>query len=391
MGFAFDLIKRVLAVATVFISAQANAATLYTPEVEVGHFQSENNFNLRGHGIILRFAGKCLVVTLAHVAQSNPDDTQFESVTIRSSAGMVATADWVYHNQRIYDLYVGEIAADSPLSFECASAATLDDIYNVYFERLSGLQNEDFKTLLLQTGHESISLTVENDMALRDALGSEPIRYTVKECMSAICELPTQKLSGSIVSMKTSYSDQIVLGLHQGRCDLYCSGDRNVWQAVSMMTIYQFFYTPGFPVKNPKGTTQASSGSVDRPQIGITMRVQEQLVRLNCDPGQPDGKWGSRSVKALERFQSAYGNDVMRLSPGEEMLTTLQSYQAKSCPTICRKGSILAGGVCRSIEARKPEMKAASPARVTKPRAKPARPSDNSDNRCIHVNGKLAC
>jgi Caspase domain len=76
------------------------------------------------------------------------------------------------------------------------------------------------------------------------------------------------------------------------------------------------------------------------PQIDtarLTRDIQNELARLNCDPGRADGIWGKRSRSALERFERATKESLSASDPTPTLLTQLQEFKGGGCPKIARK------------------------------------------------------
>jgi uncharacterized caspase-like protein len=64
----------------------------------------------------------------------------------------------------------------------------------------------------------------------------------------------------------------------------------------------------------------------------ITLQVQQQLNRLNCAPGRPDGVWGRRSRGALERLRANTTVEPVSTDPDARLLVQLQDYKGEGCP-----------------------------------------------------------
>jgi uncharacterized caspase-like protein len=70
---------------------------------------------------------------------------------------------------------------------------------------------------------------------------------------------------------------------------------------------------------------------------GLTRDIQNELARLNCNPGRADGIWGKRSRNALERFERAAKKSAVADNPTPALLTQLQDFDGAGCPKVVRK------------------------------------------------------
>jgi hypothetical protein len=64
----------------------------------------------------------------------------------------------------------------------------------------------------------------------------------------------------------------------------------------------------------------------------VTRQAQEKLTFLGCEPGGIDGKWGSGSKKALERFSKNTKVAIISSEPTPGMVDLLSAYPAGTCP-----------------------------------------------------------
>ena len=67
----------------------------------------------------------------------------------------------------------------------------------------------------------------------------------------------------------------------------------------------------------------------------LAQLVQENLLRLGCDPGAADGLWGSKSERALSEFTQRSGSFQNARRPSEELLDFLRSVDEPVCRSQC--------------------------------------------------------
>ena len=69
-----------------------------------------------------------------------------------------------------------------------------------------------------------------------------------------------------------------------------------------------------------------------KPDIGaLTVSIQQQLARVGCNPGRPDGDWGKRTRDAMSRFNQQASFDLPTDKPSEAALTALKAKTGKVC------------------------------------------------------------
>lgn len=360
--------------------------------LEIGHYAAPDDFRKRGYGVLLRQGDQCLVVTLSHVAALTDNDEDFDAVTARLTPTEEATVDYVLHNQRD-DLYVGRVSADSSLYKMCDVAQDIEEYYQEYRLSLQQMLVKDFQSLELHRAPDVVELRPESEKVLIEALRNEPIRYRLADCpqRAGSCDAPVQGMSGSLVSTSVGGGNRVWLGLHQRACSKDCPPNSDLWQAVSVMSIYDFFHSPAFPPKSfsaertEKVAPRSEERKVDQSKveapIDFAREVQIELARLKCEPGMIDGSWGRKSADALQRFAKAYSVVLPSTDPNGRLLDSLKATTAKDCTPICSEGQKLQNGVCKAIRAVTP-----TPTKRVPQRANVEKPSA-----CIHINGRLAC
>ncbi|MFZ1814274.1 MAG: caspase domain-containing protein [Rhizobiaceae bacterium] len=79
-----------------------------------------------------------------------------------------------------------------------------------------------------------------------------------------------------------------------------------------------------------KESTRNLAPTVDEREVKRS--IQEQLVRLNCNPGKPDGLWGKRSQGALDTFARSAKLQLASANPDQDLLEQLKGYNGNGCP-----------------------------------------------------------
>lgn len=84
-------------------------------------------------------------------------------------------------------------------------------------------------------------------------------------------------------------------------------------------------------LEQPKATeTRKIEVQVDPRQVALG--IQQELQRLSCNPGRPDGLWGRRSQGALDQFARAAKVRLVSTEPTPELLDQLRDYDGNGCP-----------------------------------------------------------
>lgn len=96
----------------------------------------------------------------------------------------------------------------------------------------------------------------------------------------------------------------------------------------------------------PDQASEASSTPQVLDSKELALAVQQQLARLGCNPGRPDGSWGARSRAALQRFAKHGKVRLAGLNPSQETLDQLQQRKGRVCPIICGRREVLKRGRC---------------------------------------------
>ncbi len=69
------------------------------------------------------------------------------------------------------------------------------------------------------------------------------------------------------------------------------------------------------------------------PTPQLVTDIQQQLARLNCNPGPADGLWGLRTSSAISDLNSETGKKLNTSGPQQETLDTLRAMQGPVCKT----------------------------------------------------------
>lgn len=127
---------------------------------------------------------------------------------------------------------------------------------------------------------------------------------------------------------------------------------------------------PAIPVEAP-----AAESNKD-----LALAIQQELVRLGCQAGDPDGGWGKAARAAIGRFNRYAKASLDAGKPTADLMSALQNYEKRVCPLVCGRGTRAQGDSCVAIERphgrNKAERVAAKPphVEVRRPAAQPMRP-----------------
>ncbi|MDO9414749.1 caspase family protein [Pararhizobium sp.] len=95
-------------------------------------------------------------------------------------------------------------------------------------------------------------------------------------------------------------------------------------------------------------TTPADLTAETAPEdtTALVRQIQEQLNRVGCRVGNPDGEWGPRSVRALNKFRRLGGTKLETSDPSPDMLLALNAANGTICPLECGAAQVLKNGQC---------------------------------------------
>ncbi|RWN64102.1 caspase family protein [Mesorhizobium sp.] len=84
---------------------------------------------------------------------------------------------------------------------------------------------------------------------------------------------------------------------------------------------------------------QSDASQEDAPNE-LAKRIQHELGRVGCNPGNPDGIWGGRTREALRRFARHSGAEIDMAKPTTIALKILEGSTARVYPVVARPNSI---------------------------------------------------
>lgn len=85
------------------------------------------------------------------------------------------------------------------------------------------------------------------------------------------------------------------------------------------------------PVPVPVTETEPAPGPAAIGGRELVIGVQRQLQRLGCGPGRPDGAWGPRSRRALQRYARQRRVRLSSLDPSPELLNEMNEINGRVC------------------------------------------------------------
>jgi uncharacterized caspase-like protein len=146
---------------------------------------------------------------------------------------------------------------------------------------------------------------------------------------------------------------------------------------------------PSNPNDVPNDDKNAEVATPDRDAV---RSLQQELARIGCNPGRPDGLWGKASRAALSEYARHSGANLATLEPTAALLEQLKQRKDRVCPLQCGPGETERGGRCvASVQRQQKTANAPSrPATQQAPvRNRPAQ--RKSSSACFNFNGKLIC
>lgn len=367
----------------------ATAVNAQVPvDVQIGRIESGGRLSNNGNGFLTRYMGECLVVTLHHVAAQAAEKVEVDDIFANNPIWGSGAVQYVKNNRRD-DIYVGRLDLGSPLAAACESTEELGKLNSQYEQVLGRLISTEFREFELRLPPDSVALVAEGERTLIDAKNMEPIRYRLGTCSAVngdACGPPVQTYSGSLLSMNTAKGEKLWLGMHQGACGDECSDRDQVWQAISVMQIFDFFNSKNFPIKPELKREATDVSSIDQRALELETLIldaQSELTRLRCQPGKVDGIWGRASINAAQRFAAAFEYEGNVTSPTPELLIALRQQTGRECPIICGQGESLVNGTC--------QVNQTSSNAPPPPRKQPRDITAENKGGCIRINGQLAC
>ena len=135
---------------------------------------------------------------------------------------------------------------------------------------------------------------------------------------------------------------------------------------------------PSAPVVAALPEPAAAPVAAGEADTDLARNIQQQLVRLGCQSGDPDGNWGKATRAAIGRFNRHAKASLDPGKPTADLMSALQNHDKRVCPLACARGTRAQGDSCVAIERargrNKAERVAARPpqAEVRQPPAPPA-------------------
>jgi hypothetical protein len=99
---------------------------------------------------------------------------------------------------------------------------------------------------------------------------------------------------------------------------------------------------------SPTGPSERASPLLA--QFVVTRRLQGELKRVGCDPGNIDGDWNAASRRALENFNKHTGSKLDVRVASLDALGVIRSKRSRICPLACDRGSRFQGNRCVPVE-----------------------------------------
>jgi hypothetical protein len=97
-------------------------------------------------------------------------------------------------------------------------------------------------------------------------------------------------------------------------------------------------------------TGQSERASPLLAQFVVTRKLQSELKRVGCDPGNIDGDWNAASRRALENFNKHTGSKLDVRVASLDALGVIRSKRSRICPLACDRGSRVQGNRCVPVE-----------------------------------------
>ena len=140
--------------------------------------------------------------------------------------------------------------------------------------------------------------------------------------------------------------------------------------------------TPAAPAPVVAALPEPATAPIEAPaaeaDTDLARNIQQELVRLGCQSGDPDGNWGKATRAAIGRFNRHAKASLDPGKPTADLMSALQNHEKRVCPLACARGTRAQGDSCVAIERargrNKAERVAARPpqAEVRRPPAQPA-------------------
>ncbi len=131
-------------------------------------------------------------------------------------------------------------------------------------------------------------------------------------------------------------------------------------------------------------TEPAESSLADKPNSTpdpreLARMLQVELLRVGCNPGTPDGEWGAKSRRALERFNREADTNLRTQSASAEALEVVGAH-GKVCSAAVQKAQKPAAPVTKQPAARAAQRPVATAAKPSFPKLRPCIGSERRVN-----------
>jgi peptidoglycan hydrolase-like protein with peptidoglycan-binding domain len=107
-----------------------------------------------------------------------------------------------------------------------------------------------------------------------------------------------------------------------------------------------------FDKQNDEVQQQAEAQARQRAQLDLkelALQLQVELARVGCDPGTPDGVWGSASRQAMQRYNQSTKAQIEATAPTAAALADVRTHTGRVCPLTCGIGYKVDGDKCVAI------------------------------------------
>jgi peptidoglycan hydrolase-like protein with peptidoglycan-binding domain len=107
-----------------------------------------------------------------------------------------------------------------------------------------------------------------------------------------------------------------------------------------------------FDKQNDEVRQQAEAQARQRAQLDLkelALQLQVELARVGCDPGTPDGVWGSASRQAMQRYNQSTKAQIEATAPTAAALADVRTHTGRVCPLTCGIGYKVDGDKCVAI------------------------------------------
>lgn len=118
----------------------------------------------------------------------------------------------------------------------------------------------------------------------------------------------------------------------------------------------------------------------------LARALQIELARVGCEPGTPDGVWGSASQQAIRAYNSGAGTRHDDTTPSLSALADVRAHSTRVCLLKCEFGYKVVGETCVIVACSTGQIPTPSGECVAVPVAPPPDPRN-----CTRANGTQVC